>query len=149
MTDQRVKCFKSLQMESGEGCGEDLCLSFWIINELLGSILPTGGNEHGISITHHYWPGRLAAGPAPRSAGRSAGQTAKRLSPVWWTPLERTHKYREAHTNMGHCKRIISASSKTSKRVLITSYSWLGGFSRHNTGSRTALVLPRRVKYQS
>ncbi len=94
-------------------------------------------------ITHHYWPGCLAAGPAPWSSGRIDGRTAERLGPVSWTPLEWTHKT-EAHTHQSHCKRIISASrfgGKTSKTVLIISYSRLGGFLHYNTGSATLPLL--------
>lgn len=50
-----------------------------------------------ISITHHYWPEYLAAGPAPWSAGQSDARTAKRLGPVSWTPLKHTQTQRDTH----------------------------------------------------
>ena len=97
--------------------------------------------EHDMSITHHYWPRSSAAGPAPWSSGQIDEQTARRLGPVSWTPLEWTHTHTEAHTHQSHCKRIISASGKTSKSVLIISYSGLGGFLHYNTGSATLPLL--------
>lgn len=52
-----------------------------------------------------------------------------------------THTHGQRHTHQSHCKRIISASSKTSKSVLIISYSRLGGFLHYNTGSAMLLLL--------
>lgn len=53
----------------------------------------------------------------------------------------------EAHSHQSHCKRIISASAKTSKSVLIISYSGLVAFLLHyNAGAPAAvtshLILP-------
>lgn len=55
-----------------------------------------------------------------------------------------THIHTERHTHQSHSKRIISASGKTSKSVLIISYSRLGGLLQHNAGS-TMLLLLRHI----